>query len=61
MLTATITGTLRELQQMWPWETLCNLVHIDPHRLGSVPDDEQFTITQDDLLLAKMITPDDND
>lgn len=48
-LEAKIKGTLKELESVWRWDTLCKLVRVDPYKRCMVPVTEIFTITQDDL------------
>ena len=34
-----IKGTLSELSQLYGWEELCELVHVDYYKKSMVPDD----------------------
>lgn len=50
-------GTLSELEQLWRWEKLCELVHVDYYKRSLVPNDEVFTVTQEDLIANGMLVP----
>ncbi len=54
-LEVTAKGTLRELEQLWPWDKLCVAVHVDFYNKVLVPDDEVFVVTAQDLLDANII------
>lgn len=49
-LEAKLKGTLKELETVWRWDTLCKLVRVDPYKRGMVSDSEIFIITHDDIL-----------
>lgn len=46
---AKIQGTMSELRQLWDLATTCALVRVDVYKLCMVPDNEQFTVTEEDL------------
>lgn len=56
MLTATITGTLSELFQLWSVEKVCEMLGIDYYKVCMVPSDEVFTITADELVRVGILT-----
>lgn len=54
-LQVTIKGTLSELSELYRWEVLCDLIHVDFYKRGLIPHDEVFTITEADLLRVGLI------
>ena len=50
-----IKGTLPELSELYHWEILCELIHVDFYKRGLVPHDEVFTITEADLQRVDLI------
>ena len=57
MLEVKVKGTIPELSQLWDWQILCKLVHVDYYNRYMVPDDEIFIITHEDLSQAGLINP----
>lgn len=55
MLKCEINGTINELEQIWPWQTICDLIHIDYYNRYLIPADERFTITEKDLARLEII------
>lgn len=56
-LEVNIKGTLSELDQLWSWDKLSQLVHVDYYRRSMVPSSEVFTITTQDLIDAEIVRP----
>lgn len=48
-LSVLIKGTLRELEELYHWEILSELVRVDFYKKSLVPADEVFKITEADL------------
>ena len=57
-LQLTARGTLSELENLWSWDKLCELVHVDYYNRSLVPNDEVFTVTHEDLIAKGMIVSD---
>lgn len=55
MLKVKIEGTIAELCELWDWKTVCELIRVDYYKRSLVPEDEQFTVTQEDLQRADLI------
>lgn len=51
-----IRGTLPELEELWPWNVLCDMVCVDYYKRNMVPDTEVFEITEESLIQARIIT-----
>lgn len=54
-LSVLIKGTLSELDELYPWHELSQLVRVDYYKKSLVSDDEVFTITEADLVRVGLI------
>jgi hypothetical protein len=43
------TGTIKELEVLWEWDVLCQLIHVDYYNKHLVPPNEIFTVTEKDF------------
>ncbi len=50
-----ITGTIAELTQLWNWDKVSEMIHVDYYKCSMVPTDEKFTITEADLIRVDII------
>jgi len=55
MLKAKIEGTVSELCELWDWNTVAQMIRVDYYKRWMVDHDQQFTITQADMVRAGLI------
>lgn len=44
-----LTGTVKELEQLIPWDKLCSMIHVDYYKKYLVKEGEIFTVDTEQL------------
>ena len=55
-LSGSLTGTIKDLQQIFGFDKTMEMIHVDPYKRCMVPDDEEFTITVESMKEARIIS-----